>query len=109
MEKIRDIFKRIWNNIEITYPVYIMSRRERVIWASIDLKAREGYAEWYHSKYNSDKYFCPPWTKPLTKAEEFVLNHIHKKIYGSKWYIVDSLGWTQCNFIIYERIKNRVI
>ena len=107
-----NIFKRIWGKIrgiEITYPMYVMSSRERKLWKSIEQKAKEGYDEWYHSKYNSEDYYCPPWTKPLTRAEELVLNHIHKKIYGSHWYITDPLGWTQCNYISYEDCKNRVI
>lgn len=54
------------------------------------------------------QYFCPPWAKPLTKEEDFVLYHIHKRIYGSQVYILDSLGSTHCNLITYER-KNRVI
>ena len=64
---------------EITYPIYIMSRKERRVWKGIKKAAEEGYDEWYNSPYNDSYRLCPPWTKPLTKAENFVLQHIHEK------------------------------
>ena len=93
----------------MTFPIIILNHRLRKIWKNIEQKSKEGYNEWYHSKYNSDKYFCPPWTKRLTRAEDFVLRRIHEKIYGSHWFIVDSLGWTQCNYIMYDDLKYRVL
>ena len=95
--------------IEITFPILILSCRERKYWHSIKQKAKEGYNEWYHSKYNSDDYYCPPWTKDLTRAEDFVLRRLHDKVYGKNWYIEDPLGWTQCNYIMYRDLKWRVL
>ena len=106
------VMSDLWDDIkhhEITYPIYIMSRKERRVWKGIKKAAKEGYAEWYNSQYNDDRYLCPPWTKPLTRAEYFVLHHIHDKIYGSRWYVVDPLGYYQISWIMYNDIRHRVI
>ena len=102
----------LWDDIkhyEITYPIYIMSHKERRIWKGVKKAAEEGYNEWYNSEYNDPYWLCVPWTTPMTKAENFVLRHIHEKIYGEDWCVADPLGYCQVSWIMYNNIRNRVI
>lgn len=98
--------------MEKTYkrvPFVFLTRHKASLWRSIRKKAKEGKCEWHAQGYPNDMIWSPCWTTHLTRPEYWLLHLLHDKLYGEDWYVVDSLGWEQVNYILFNNIKYRVI
>lgn len=82
---------------------YVLNNEERPLWNNIQQKAINGWIE-----YCKQTEVSNPWTQPLSKEEYELLDKIHAKYYGEDWYITDSLGGTQCTYIMFKDIEDKV-
>ena len=87
---------------------YKINDEERPIWNSIVIKANNGYTEFCNQYDDTDICVCP-WTQELSTEEYKLLNKIHEKCIGEGWYIIDPLGVSQINYIMYDDVKDKVI
>lgn len=88
--------------------IAILRGHKADLWRSIRKKAKEGKREWHAQGHPNDKIWCPCWTTKLTRAEDLLLDRMHKLFYGKDWYIVDPLGWDQVNYILYDDLRYKV-
>ena len=86
---------------------YILSDEERKIWDNIKIKANIGYKEWLNKTHGDD--ICGPWIKDIQVEEIELIERIHDKFYGKDWYIAVPISTSQCCYVEYEYIKNKVI
>lgn len=81
--------------------------KEKILWTSLQVKAKNGYKEWYDKTLGDD--LCGPWIKDYTEEEDKLLDKIHKYFYGENWYVVMPISGAQVNFVKYYDIKDKVI
>ena len=94
-----------WYNTQYN-KYYLLEDNEREIWQNIIAKANKGYNEWYNETHGND--LCGPWIVDIKPEEIALLDKIHEMFYGKDWYVVMSLPESQCCYVEYEDIKNKV-
>lgn len=88
---------------------YKLTEEETPLWESIIKKAMHGFYEYtVHVKKYPDE-ICPPWIgETLTDDELKLLYKLHNMFYEKGWYIVDPIGPSQVQYIMYEDVKDKV-
>lgn len=85
---------------------YKLTDNERILYDSLQQKAKTGYDEWFEKTKGND--LCGPWIKDYAKEENDFLDKVHKYFYGDDWYVSMPISCAQVNYIMFEDIKDKV-